>query len=106
MKTAADVEAAMASHFGASNEKYRLSPETARLLKEGLTDEQAADLVKAWTAKNPVDGPMFFKKGNTRIIDQIVRALHDGRYNGRAVALVSQSDELKALPRKDDAAAR
>ena len=101
MKTAADVAAAMASHFGASNEKYRLSPETARLLMEGVTDEQAADLVKAWTAKNPVDGTMFFKKGNTRIIDKIVGTIHDGSYNGRYVSLFLQWDELKDMKRKD-----
>jgi len=101
MKTAADVAAAMAPHFGSSNTKYQLSSETTSLLMEGLSGEQAGDLEKAWTAKNPVDGTMFFKKGNTRIIDKIVGAIHDGSYNGRYVSLFLQWDELKDMKRKD-----
>ena len=101
MKAAADVAAAMAAHFGTHDPRYQLSPETRGLLEQGVTAEQAVALEEAWLAKSPVDRTMVFKKGNTRIIDKIVGAIHDGSYNGRYISLFLQWDDLKDKPRQD-----
>lgn len=102
MQTGSSVALAMEKYYG-PNPKYHLSQDAIAMLDAGLSEEQAKEMQDAWTSKNLVDNTIFFKKGNTRILDKIVGPIHAGSYDGRRISLFLQWEEvLKRVKTKKD----
>lgn len=102
MQTADDVAKAMAGHFNSDTTKYTLSEETKALLNTKLQEAEIENLATAWTSRNPVDRTMFWKKGNTRIIDKIVGGIHEGSYNGRYISVLLDWEKESKITKTND----